>query len=1245
MEKEPISPDSFVDTQEEEIEADPTRNILMFSRKEDLPLAITGAFLMSCSAVSTPWSTKIYGDTIGCLAELYTGEMTYSTFIIKVRNFCGALIGIGAAKMILVWLGISVWMRFGELQQIRARKQLFDKLVNEEIKWYDKKQNLMGNISQVNRCIEELRGGNAEVMAMLVQTFALIIALVIMSFYQSWAITLIILASAPVMACSGWWFGRLTYKAAEVENETTAKGSKVLDWCLVSPVIVRVFNGKYFEITKFNIIVNNSAKAYYKLANAISANTGVLKFLTLMMFVQAFWFGVYLMTSGKITINRLITCFSSCLMLGSTISGATELLAVLNTAHAAAGKISTFLDMTERNEDQNEFDFTKKLNVLPNLCHGNVSFNNVYFKYPSRDELILKDMTFSLKPKTMNFIIGKSGAGKSTIPLLLMNIYDVQHGSIEIDNLPIKILDPRFITENLTLVQQNPTIFNKTIKENIALGVSDMFRRLEDVPENIIRDAADFSLLHDLIEDKGLDTEISQSSLSGGQQQRIAIARAKLRDSSILILDEAFSALDFKNKNRLFDRIREWRTGKTTIVITHEFHNIMPDDYVIMTEAGKVVSQGPFRLIKNQAFVEANKIDHPQVASVEKHRSIYERPKSLGYNYKTSPYILKDLEDQEAKEKDEQEEIMGVFAILKYFSNSIDKKWIIVVGILISMLNGAGNPVFSTCFAKLLSNAVNAAVGLNVNKELLKWSCISIGVALFIGFSGYSSQFILAYASENLILSIRKTSFERINGQDMSFFDSEEARPAEITALLMNDARDLRNLVSEFLQLMVNLVTMVLVGLLWAIAIGWKLSLVGIAFVPLILILTGVYGLVLKSAENEYKTSIAKLENNLHQVVTTIKTIRIYNMTRYFQDSFEEHMGEIGHVGISRAIKTGIGLALNDLLTSIATAVVLYFGMSLAGKREYTSEQFMQVVSLLTFTMTSASGLLAQLPEIARGQRAGTFIVKLLENTPFSKVENDGCLKPTLIPDSIISCKNVEFAYPFNPNVPILRDFNLEIRKNELIGIVGESGSGKSTLVSLLTRLYGTHPNQVEFYGDDIATLDIDWLRDTVSLVPQFPKFFEGTIYENLVYGITSSVQLTEKHLDKVFRMVGIYDFIISLPEGVQTQIGEGSNSLVSGGQLQRLSIARALLRRPKVLIFDECTSNLDPLNTQHIIDVIRTQLAGNFTILMITHDKEMMKIADRLVVIKDGKNCESGKYNQLLATNGELARITKSSI
>jgi len=270
--------------------------------------------------------------------------------------------------------------------------------------------------------------------------------------------------------------------------------------------------------------------------------------------------------------------------------------------------------------------------------------------------------------------------------------------------------------------------------------------------------------------------------------------------------------------------------------------------------------------------------------------------------------------------------------------------------------------------------------------------------------------------------------------------------------------------------------------------------------------------------------------------------------------------------------------------------------------------------------------LLTELPDIARGQRAGTYIINLLKLKP-SEVENEGNVKPyKLCDDVVISFQNVNFQYPNtrNPNQLVLNKLSFHVNKNEVVAIVGDSGSGKSTIGALLSRLYRVTDRSIFVTNYDINKLDIDWLRDTISVVPQVPKFFEGTIYDNLVYGMEKSKILSAR-IDHCLKLANIYSFIVSLPEGIHTRLGEGHHSLISGGQLQRLSIARALVRKPKILIMDECTSNLDPHNTNLIVDLVKNNLSTqNITIILITHNLDMMKIANRVINIKQGKSLKS---------------------
>ncbi|CAK9439258.1 uncharacterized protein LODBEIA_P34680 [Lodderomyces beijingensis] len=1193
----------------EEIEADPKKNVFMFVRwKEDWLLFTLGVLFMSIAATSTPLNTWLYGGIMGKLSEYFLKRIdSYEQFINECLFLCGMIMVVGVGKMVFVLLGVYVWMLFGEKQQQRARAMVFRKCLNEDANYYDLNPNIMGNLTQVNRCIEEVRSGTSEVIGETVQTLALIIGLTVMSFYQSWAITLIILASAPVMAAVSWYFGRRTCICQQDENEKSSMASKILDWCLISPTSVRVFNGKYVEIVKFTKFVQQSAHAYYGVANAISANTGFLKFITLMMFVQGFWFGNYLLSRNSISINQLFTCFSSCLMLGQAVSGISQLMAIMNTAHAAAGRVSTYL------QGYVDKGFPPRLMLFPGTCFGGTTFDNVSFKYPARDNLVLDGVTFTIREGQMNYLVGSSGSGKSTMPLLLMKLYEPSSGSITVDGFNVNLLDSAWVSQSITLVQQAPMIFDGTVRDNIALAVVDEYDSLDAVPLAQIQSAAEFAML-----DVDLNLKVSATSLSGGQQQRLAIARAKLKDSPILILDESFSALDSQVKLTLIRRVNAWRRGRTTIQITHEYNYIEPHEHVILLDKGRIVGEGQFYKFASESIVTAEPSDKssyedttaPTTKSIS--RGIYEEKQDEEHE---------EQEEIGAEKSDRDEQLMGILAILKYCSHTIDAKLAIVTGITLSVLEGGASPVFSYCFSRLLSTTMSASIGLDMSREIVKWSVVSTIIACFIGVTAYVSRFLLTYSAERWVIKLRKLVLRRINGQDMSYFFRGDIKPAKVTTLMMNDTRDLRNLVSSFLSIIITLITMVLAGIIWSIVSGWKLALVGVSFVPLIFLITSAYGRILESAENRYKTSVATLESHLYQMVTLIKTIKLYHMNRFFEEGFKANLKDLHHQGKYRAFQNGAGMAINELVTAIATGVILYFGMQLTGKFEYTHGQLMSVVTLLTFTLANASNLIHELPEITRGQRAGTFIVNLLEETPFSKIENDGELIPRASSTNEISFNSVSFKY--DESKYILRNASFAIQKGQLVGLVGKSGSGKSTVSSLILRLTEPESGVVQIYDEDISKVNVDWLRETVNIVPQFPKFFEGSILENLEYGINPTRQVAMDEVNEYLDLCGMYDFVVSLPEGVHTRVGEGANTLLSGGQLQRLSIVRALLRRPRILIFDECTSNLDPKNTKLIMDLIMN-LKHRYTIICITHDEQMMSCMERLFILENGSILES---------------------
>ncbi|ODV79314.1 ATP-dependent permease [Suhomyces tanzawaensis NRRL Y-17324] len=1144
-------------------------NITAFIEPKDTLILTVATVLICFTAVGSPLQSVLYGKIFSKMSQFFQGSLTASEFISKVKLICGEIMIVGLGQMLFTWTGIFLWMKFGEIQQIRARRTIFTSLLAKDISWYDTATSLMGDVTQANRCVEELRAGTSEVMGLLIQTIASVIALLVTSLYHSWLLTIVIMAGTPVMGLLGWFFGLLTYKSALIENDYSSQASRILDWSFVSSSLVRILGAKYYEMVKFNKVVQSSAEAYYKLANSIALNESVLKILILLMFVQGFWFGNHMIQNGKLDVAQVFTCFSSCLLLGSQVTKFNHLLAILNKAHAAMTRLKSW-----ENTDDNPKSYSKLISptaLSKSSYNGVISFRNVSFAYSTRENSVLQNINLSFKPGGINFVVGKSGSGKSTLSQLLLKFYSPSEGEVLLDGHNVDDIDSKELKNWITLIEQSPSIFTVSIKNNIGLAVINNFDSLSDVPEHKIQEACEFAQMQDMIVSKGgLDSVIKQDSLSGGQKQRISLARARIKDSPILILDEAFSALDNKTSESIFASLREWRVGKTTIVITHDVSQIQNDDFTVVIENGCVKTQGNYGDINSRYRQMMTRIHSPKLKSLAIQKEV------PAFNYLTNPAILKDLDN--SFDKGEEQGMRSVLSILWFCSSNMEHKWILLLGIVASVVEGIANPVFSYCFSKLLSTIVESSLGKSITSTITKWSVIVIGVAISIGMTNYFSTFLLAFCSEKWIVNLRKQAFLKINEQDMTYF-SEGASPAELTTLIMNDTRDLRALVAQFMSLSINLVTLVLVGITWSIVCGWKLALVGISFVPLVLLITCVYGMLLQRSEKNYKDQVVVVEAHVHEVISSIRTIIGFNLQNYFSNSFYCKMNTLLRVSVFRSFHTGFGEALSELCMAIAIGSILLYGMILVGKREYTGDKLLQVITLLTFTLTSSSALLGQLPEITRGQRAGTFMIKLLD-LKSSPTENEGTKKPVKVGGKAgIQFKNVSFKYPSTDKI-ILKGVNFDVCLNTITGILGESGAGKSTVGSILMRLQNVAANSIYIYGVDISSWDIDWLRERVTLVPQRPQIFPGTFYENLTYGLGAN--FLPRALDEVLELVNLTSFVVSLPEGLSTLIG---SDLMSGGQLQRLCIARALLRHPEILIMDECTSSLDPENVDMVGD------------------------------------------------------------
>ncbi|ODV84133.1 hypothetical protein CANARDRAFT_29304 [[Candida] arabinofermentans NRRL YB-2248] len=1117
------------------------------------------------------------------------------------------------------------------------------------------------------------------------------------------------MASFPIIMAFAYLFSKLTEKYIMLENNSSGEAIKIIDWNLTSFKWIKMNFSKAIETSKFSDAISLSRWAFNRVSFYSSLNIGFMKILSLMMFVQSFWYGSFLVSHKINSSGDVLSTFYSCLNVAQILDGISVQIVMIQKGHIALIKVLGFVGVKtfESSKQINdglqpyETDFVPKIPI-----QGRILFENVSFQYPSREQPVLKNVSISIPANTLTFIVGKSGSGKSTLNSLLLKFYTNYEGKITVDGYSVAKLDREWLSNQITLIQQDCILFNGTIKENISLGLAHKVDDLDSIDPTLFQTSIQFSLLQQLIADlpNGIDTMIGNEdeaiSLSGGQSQKLALARARLRDTPILILDESTSAIDTVQRDFIMKAVRHWRKGRTTIIMTHEFSQIEDNDLVYLLENGTLLEHGlkrdlrhrnggKFKLLESYEQVDdgindkrasyfanttgnrKSMINRSSIVDFDDFRFYNNRPRSTiissilfnNINYEppnnTAMDTLKrmsvlpvlntkinDIEEQKQVDihsnDDDEEPQIGIFQLLGKLSPYIStkSKMMILLGLAAGMINSVLNTVFSFCFAKMIAGIIPNSHGhLKTGDYLLRWSMILTGIAIADGVSDFFVKFVMKVCAEKMIIKLRLEAFKKISNQDMQWFQS--CKPNEISSLLMNDSRELRGIVADFLNIVCSITVLMFLSSIWAIIVGWKLALVGISFIPLFGLTSTCYALLIQKYEDSYKESIISVENHSYETIIGMKSILCLNLKRYFNKKFDVKAAEVSQIATKRAILIGFGFSLPNFIIYLCQSVLLFYGLKLVAYHEYTIVTVMEVNMLILFSVGTISSLLTSSPSLNRALRAGCKIMQLLEMDDDSN-ELTGYLKPSFqrhLQDNVYDFMNVNFAYPSLPDNPVLNNFNLKIEKNKITCIVGESGCGKSTILSLITRLYTVSSGYLDFLDFDISQVKLAYLREIIGIVSQQHYFFDGSIRENLTYNNNSSVEITDEFIYETLAKVDMRHFVETLPNDLDTQIGNSANLLISGGQSQRLSIARALLKKPKILILDECTSSLDPENSKCIRDLL-IEMKTDVTIVMVSHRRDMMAISDRIVCLKDGNIVDDGSYYELMSKKGEFHRF-----
>ncbi|TFK52865.1 P-loop containing nucleoside triphosphate hydrolase protein [Heliocybe sulcata] len=589
-------------------------------------------------------------------------------------------------------------------------------------------------------------------------------------------------------------------------------------------------------------------------------------------------------------------------------------------------------------------------------------------------------------------------------------------------------------------------------------------------------------------------------------------------------------------------------------------------------------------------------------------------------------------EQTDSKVSPASERHMSLFQTIRAIYPSIPYKPIFFLGVLVSLISGAMTPIFSFLLSRLLYEVSIGAQNISTI-NLFGGIVLSIAAAdgLFMGLK----FFIMETLAMSWVTSIRKVCLRLVLNQDKKWFDKTDNSSVRLMSILIKDGDDARSLIATVIAQCMVVTSMLSVGLIWALARGWQYTLVGLGLAPVFVITMAIQTNLVAKAEYRNKRAREDVAKTYYDIISNIRGIRSMGFEKVFQVQFEKTVGEALSTGVRGAFVEGCTYGVASSLIYLAEALLFYIGAVFIAKGIYTYLQMIETLQLIVFTVTLGSQLMSFTNRIAKSVQATNDFNRLLQLSSVTD-ESRGLLRPTI--EGGVAFKDVAFSYPERPEAPVLKDVSFSVAEGECVAIVGASGSGKSTIATLLQRLYEPAVGSITIGTTDVGSMDVNHLREHVAVVSQNPNLFDASVRENIAYG---AAFLTDDQIRQAALGANVDEFISMLPKGYDTMVGENA-ALISGGQAQRISIARALARPSKVLILDECTSALDSANQAAVVETIRSAKIGRTT-LMVTHKLPLMRMCDRILVVDEGAIVEDGPYEDLMARNGAFARLASA--
>ncbi|OAA26174.1 ATP-binding cassette, subfamily B [Frankia sp. EI5c] len=1087
----------------------------------------------------------------------------------------------------------------------------------------------------------------------------LVVAVVVMVILAP-LLALVMAVSVPVFFAVAVRFRRRSFPASWADQHYKGAVAGVVEEAVTGVRVVKAFGQDAQEQAELGRAARALFQSRLRTARITAFFSATLETIPGLTQLAVLALGGFLVLRGHASLGVFLAFSSYVLQLVTPVRFLSGMLATSQQARAGAARLVELLATESAVVEAPDAVPLRDPVGLLELDHVDVAHAD--------GKPVLRDVSLRVAPGERIAIVGASGSGKSTLAQLLVRFHDPDRGTVRVDGRDVRDYTLASLRASIGIVPEEGFLFSGTIRDNIAFGCPD-------ATDDKIEHAAVAAHAHGFIAGlpDGYQTVVGERgyTLSGGQRQRLALARAVLAGPRMLVLDDATSAIDARTEHAIHASLTEVLGTRSTVLIAKRFSTLRLADRVVVLDAGRIVDEGTTEelLARSALFRElltgpdpgagpttsARPVDAIDLAAWPVDADRAGAPKTSSYGSEViaaaggGPGVgpagdtarLAGLTTDSAEllaavaalpalggepDVDLAEAMQPVdgFSLSAEFGRFRAPLALVAALVAVDAAAGAGIPA-------LIRFGVDHGVSRGSVRVLAVVCAALLVVQVIVWFNARAMTYRSQHTAERMLFGLRVRTFAHLQRLSLSFYERSPA--GAIMTRMTSDIEAFALLLQQgLLTAMISLVGMAGIAVALAVFSPSLALAVAVALVPLA---ASTYwfqrasGRTYQVARERISVLYAELQESLAGVVVS----QAYGQQPANEARFAALAESYCQARCLAAEYQARYFPFLQLLSTAAKTVALVVGANQVADGSLSPGLLIAFLLYLDQFFTPIQQLSTVFDQWLQANAAARQLGELLRTSTATPQAAHPVLPPCRLRGEI-SLEHVTFAYE-GTDLVALNDVSLSIPPGQVVALVGTTGAGKSTLVKLVARFHDASRGTVRIDGIPLTELDLAAYRHQLGYVPQEPFMFSGTIRSTIAYGRPDASDL---QVERAARAVGAHEFVAGLPRGYLTPVSEQGRSL-SAGQRQLLSLARALLVDPAILLLDEATANLD-LATEARVQRAMGLVSSGRTTLLIAHRLHTARAAHRILVVDNGTIVEDGSHDELIALGRRYAEL-----